>query len=137
MFFIFAFPIEARKSQLPKIDRKELGCSIKLKILVDKTMQPEEGWITKEWMLQETAGAGFNVFSPRSGHDRLDEVTQVTRWCEKYGIYHMPWMRGSLRAPDGSEADGQKLVWASGSEQPLWSPNSDEFWEWTTKYITA
>lgn len=135
--FILAFPIQAQKFQFPKVDRKELGRSVKLKILVDKTMQPEEGWVTKEWMIQETAEAGFNVFSPRRGHARLNEVRQVTEWCEKYGIFSMPWMRGSLRAPDGPEADGKRLVWASGSEQPLWSPNSDEFWEWTNKYITA
>jgi hypothetical protein len=137
IFTVFGFPAQARESQLPKIDREELGRDVKLKILVDKTMQPEEEWVTKEWMIRETAEAGFNAFSPRRGHDRLDEVRQVTRWCEKYGIYHMPWMRGSLRAPGGSEADGRRVVWASGSEQPLWSPNADEFWRWTSKYIIA
>jgi len=99
-------------------------------------MQPQEGWVTKEWMIKETAEAGFNVFSPRRGHDRIAEVRQVTEWCQKYGIYHMPWMRGSLGTPEGPEADGKRIVWASGSEQPLWSPNADEFWEWTNRYIT-
>ena len=118
-----------------KIQRQDLGRSVKLLILVDKVMQPEADWVTKEWMIKETAEAGFNVFSPRSGHDRLDEVKQVNEWCRKYGIYHIPWMRGSLAAPDGAEADGKRLVWASGNEQPVWSVNSDEFWEWTSKYI--
>jgi len=44
-------------------------------------------------------------------------------------------MRGTLSAPQGEAADGKRLVWASGNEQPLWSVNSDEFWEWTTRYI--
>ncbi len=118
-----------------KAARDDLGRSVKLRILVDKVMQPEEKWVTKEWIVKETAEAGFNVFSPRSGYDRLDEVRQVTKWCEKYGIYHMPWMRGTLSAPPGAEAAGKRLVWASGGEQLLWSPNSDEFWDWTTKYI--
>jgi hypothetical protein len=117
------------------IDRAELGRSVKLTILVDKVMQPEEGWVTKEWMIKETAEAGFNVYSPRLGHDRLDEVRLVTEWCAKYGIFHMPWMRGTLSAPDGPEANGKRVVWASGNEQALWSVNSDEFWEWTTRYI--
>ncbi len=118
-----------------RIERHDLGRSVKLTILIDKVMQPQAEWVTEEWMIKEAAEAGFNVFSPRRGYDRLDEVDQVTRWCEKYGIYHMPWMRGTLNAPDGSEAHGKRIVWASGNEQALWSPNSDEFWEWTNRYI--
>jgi len=98
-------------------------------------MQPTEGWVTKEWMVKAAAEAGFNVFSPRRGHEFLDQVRQGTQWCEKQGIYHMPWMRGSLSAPAGPEADGKRVVWADGSEQPLWSPSSDELWAWTSRYI--
>ncbi|NOX53582.1 MAG: copper resistance protein CopC [Planctomycetes bacterium] len=118
-----------------KPGRFELGRRIKFTILVDKVMQPQEGWVTKEWMVKAAADAGFNVFSPRVGHDRLDEVRQVADWCAKHGIFYMPWMRGSLRAPTGPKADGKRLVWADGTEQPLWSPNSDEFWRWTARYI--
>jgi len=119
-----------------KIAREDLGRSAKLTILVDKVMQPEAKWVTEEWMVKAAAEAGFNVFSPRAGYDRLDEVRQVTEWCTKYGIFHMPWMRGSLGAPAGEKADGKRVVWSGGGEQPLWSPNSDDFWEWTTRYIT-
>ena len=115
--------------------RSDLGRTEKFRILVDKVMQPEEGWVTKEWIVRETAQAGFNVFSPRRGHDRLDEVRQVNEWCKKYGIFHIPWMRGTLGAPRGPAADGKRVLWANGSEQPLWSACSDEFWEWTTKFI--
>ena len=118
-----------------KTARKDLGRSVKLTILVDKVMQPQSGWVTEEWMVKATAEAGFNVFSPRVGHERLDEVRRVAGWCKKYGIYHMPWMRGTLTAPNRPGADGKRVVWASGNEQPLWSPNSDEFWEWTNRYI--
>ncbi len=118
-----------------EIRRSDLGRTEKLRILVDKVMQPEEGWVTREWIVRETAQAGFNVFSPRRGHDQMDEVRQVTKWCERYGIFHIPWMRGTLSAPRGSEADGKRILWASGSEQPIWSVCSDEFWDWTTKYI--
>ena len=130
IIFLFADNLSAEK-----IERQDLGRSEKMTILVDKVMQPQARWTTEEWMVKATAEAGFNVFSPRRGHDRLDEVRQVTEWCRKYGIYHMPWMRGSLNAPGGAEADGKRLVWASGNEQPLWSPNSDEFWNWTNRYI--
>jgi len=115
--------------------RGEMGRSVKLRILVDKVMQPEADWHTEEWMVQEAADAGFNVWSPRLGHDDLAEVAQVSEWCRKHGIYHMPWMRGTLSAPEGEAAAGKRVVWGSGSEQTLWSPNSDEFWDWTTKYI--
>ena len=119
----------------PLPPRADLGHKIKMTILVDKVMQPEAGWKTEEWMLKEAAAAGFNVFSPRQGFDDFAAVKQVSAWCERYGMYHMPWMRGTLAAPAGPEADGKRVVWANGGEQLLWSPNSDEFWAWTTKYI--
>ena len=115
--------------------RSELGRSVKLTILVDKVMQPEAGWHTEEWMVKEAAAAGFNVWSPRIGHADLAEVRQVNAWCREQGLFHMPWMRGTLSSPEGAEADGKRVVWGSGAEQPLWSPNSDEFWDWTTEYI--
>ena len=117
--------------------RGDLGRKIKLRILVDKVMQPQEGWVTKEWIVRETAKAGFNVFSPRRGHERLDEVRRVTEWCGKYGIFHIPWMRGSLAAPKGPKADGKRVLLADGTEQPLWSACSDEFWDWTTRHVVA
>ena len=115
--------------------RCELGRSIKFRILVDKVMQPEGQWHTEAWMVAEAAAAGFNVWSPRRGHEDLDEVRQVNAWCRENGIYHMPWMRGTLGSPEGDAAAGKRVVWASGPEQPLWSPNSDEFWEWTRRYV--
>jgi len=130
-----ALSLGARGADARETERGDLGRTEKLRILVDKVMQPEEGWVTKEWMVREAAEAGFNVYSPRSGHDRPDEVRQVTQWCAKYGIFHMPWMRGTLEAPRGPAADGKRVLWAGGSEQPLWSPASDEFWQWTTKHI--
>jgi len=130
----FAFFSVAAFSE-PESARAELGKSIKLRILVDKVMQPEAKWVTQEWMVKATADAGFNVFSPRVGHERLDEVKQVAEWCRKYGIFYMPWMRGSLSSPEGAASDGKRLVWENGVEQPLWSPNSDEFWAWTNQYI--
>lgn len=117
------------------VPRSELGTRVKLRVLVDKVMQPQEKWVTKEWMVKATAEAGFNVLSPRIGFDRPDEVTQVADWCRTHGIYYMPWMRGSLDAPKGREAEGKRYVQARGVEQRLWSPNSDEFWAWTHKYI--
>ncbi|HUT88446.1 MAG TPA: hypothetical protein VMY37_03025 [Thermoguttaceae bacterium] len=132
---VAALFLSARGADGREAKRGDLGRTEKLRILVDKVMQPEEGWVTKEWIVREAAEAGFNVFSPRCGHDRLDEVRQVTQWCENYGIFHMPWMRGSLEAPRGPEADGKRVLWAGGSEQPLWSPASDEFWQWTTKHV--
>jgi len=108
---------------------------VKLRVLVDKVMQPEADWKTEQWMVRAAADAGFNVFSPRRGHDDLEEVRRVAGWCRKYGIYYMPWMRGSLTAPSGPAADGRRMLWASGLEQPLWSPNADQFWQWTNRYI--
>jgi len=118
-----------------ELTREDLGRTVKFKVLVDKVMQPEAGWHTEQWMVQEAAEAGFNVWSPRRAGD-LDEVRQVTEWCAEEGILHIPWMRGTLGAKlDDPKADGRRMVWASGMESSLWSPNSDEFWQWTDDLI--
>jgi hypothetical protein len=128
------FGAECRSAEEPGLSadrppRKELGRSVKLRILVDKVMRGRYPPV------KATAEAGFNVFTPRYGFDNLEYVRECTQWCAKHGIYHMPWMRATLDAPKGPEADGKRFVWADGTEQLLWSPNSDEFWEWTNKYI--
>ncbi|MBT3379845.1 MAG: hypothetical protein HN742_29820 [Lentisphaerae bacterium] len=119
----------------PVATRTQLGREVKFRILVDKVMQPVAKWTTEEWMIRETAEAGFNVYSPRHGFADMNAVRQVTEWCRTYGIYHMIWMRGTLNAPEGTQSDGKRVVTANGNEQLLWSVNSDEFWEWTTRYI--
>lgn len=134
-FFVLSNLISAEdisEFSVGKRDRPE-----KLRILVDKVMQPEEGWVTKEWMVKEAANAGFNVFVPRKGYDKLDEVTQVADWCQKYGISYMPWIRGTLEASINEETDGKRYLPANGKEQPIYSPNSDEFWEWLSNYVIA
>ena len=62
------------------ITPEQFGDDVKIKILVDKVMQPEAEWHTEQWMVQETVDAGFNVLSPRRPND-LDEVRDVTTWC--------------------------------------------------------
>jgi hypothetical protein len=118
-----------------ELTRHDLGRTVKFKVLVDKVMQPEAGWHTEQWMVKEAADAGFNVWSPRRAND-LDEVRQVTEWCKEEDILHIPWMRGTLAVGlDNAAADGKRMVWASGVEDTLWSPNSDEFWDWTNDLI--
>ena len=92
-----------------QLTRDQLGRDVKLKILVDKVMQPTAGWHTEEWMVQAAAEAGFNVWSPRHGHDDFDEIALVNQWCEKYGIFHMPWMRGTLLVPEGVDGGPRSL----------------------------
>lgn len=118
-----------------QLTRHDLGRTVKFKVLVDKVMQPEANWHTEKWMVEETAEAGFNVWSPRIARD-LHEVRQVTLWCREAGILHIPWMRGTLRVGlDNPDADGKRMVQASGLEDTLWSPNSDELWEWKNNLI--
>jgi hypothetical protein len=120
-----------------QIDPDQFGDEVKIKLVVDKVMQPTAGWHTEQWMVDEAADAGFNVFSPRRPND-LAEVRDVTRWCAEAGILHTPWMRGTLAAAaDNAEADGRRMVWASGLVDDLWSPNSDELWDWMTDKIVS
>ncbi len=124
-----------RAAQAP--DREALGRAVKYRVLVDKVMQPTRDWVTEAWMVDEAARCGFNVFVPRRGHDRLDEVRRVAAWCRGRGLFYMPWMRGTLSAPRGEAADGRRLVWADGTVEDLWSPNAPELWRWLHRHIVA
>jgi len=107
----------------------------KLRILVDKVLMAANDWVMTDDHVRQIAAAGFNVVSPRRGNDDPDEVRRIARLAGEHGIRHMPWMRGTLATPEeeGSDQDedlGNRLVWADGVEQPLYSPNSDELWDW-------
>ena len=113
-----------------------LGREVKLRILVDKVLQRHKGWVAEEWMVRESAEAGFNVYSPRQGGGDMAAVRKVTRWCKAHGLYHLPWMRGTLRAPASAAAE-QRLVWADGTVSRLYSPNADGLWDWMARQIVA
>ncbi|MCC7265182.1 MAG: hypothetical protein IT369_21965, partial [Candidatus Latescibacteria bacterium] len=112
------------------LDRSALGRTDKLRILVDKVLMADNNWVMTEEHVKEIAGAGFNVVSPREGNEDLAEVRKIAGLAEQYGMFHLPWMRGDMiaRGP-------VKMVWASGVEQELASPNSDELWTWMTDQI--
>ncbi len=113
----------------------DLGETVKFRLLVDKVMHKAADATSAEWVVKETAEAGFNVYSPRLGYKNHEMVREVTDWCAASDIYHMVWMRGTLLAPEGEESAGKRCVWANGHQERLWSPNSDEFWDWTTRHI--
>jgi hypothetical protein len=114
------------------LDRTKLGRTDRLRILVDKVLMADNNWVMTEDHVKEIAGADFNVVSPREGNEDLAEVRKVAGLAEKYGVFHLPWMRGDLIAQGPV-----KMVWASGVEQELASPNSDELWTWMTDQIVS
>jgi len=111
-------------------DRHALGRTDRLRILVDKVIMAHNNWVMTEDHVREIADAGFNVVSPRLGNDDMKEVRKIAAAAAKCGIFHMPWMRGTMIAKGDC-----KMVWADGREQELASPNSDKLWEWMTGLI--
>lgn len=111
-------------------DRAALGKTEKLRILVDKVIMAHNKWVMTEDHVKEVADAGFNVVSPRLGNDDMAEVRKIANAAANCGIFHMPWMRGTMIAKGDV-----KMVWADGTEQELASPNSDELWDWMTDLI--
>ena len=123
----------AADSPLPARDR--LGRQDKLRVLVDKVLMASGHGSSGEWYMTEEqvrqiAEAGFNVVCPRVGGEDLARVRRVAELARKHGIYYMAWMRGTLATTAGA-----KLVWASGAEQDLYSPNAEELWAWMTDKI--
>jgi len=113
-------------------DRPRPGHGQKLRVMVDKVMCEV---LDDAGMVRETAEAGFNVICPRFGGGDLGHVRKVANLAAKHGIYHLVWMRGTL------EARGQpqrvRYVLPNGHVSNLYSPNSEEFWQWTNKLIVG
>jgi hypothetical protein len=110
--------------------REQLGRTEKLRVLVDKVIMAANGWVMTDQHVKWIADAGFNVVSPRLGNEDMAEVRKIATLAGKHGIFHMPWMRGTMIAKGKC-----RLVWADGKEQELASPNSDELWDWMTGLI--
>ncbi len=108
----------------------DLGRTDKLRIVVDKVLMKANKWVMTEEHVADIARTGFNVVSPRLGNDKMAEVRKIARAAQANGIFHMPWMRGTLT----SKAD-HRMVWSNGTVQDLYSPNSDELWDWMTGRI--
>ncbi len=133
VFFIFAIVflvMDLPLNQAFGVNREELGREEKLRVLVDKVLMKSNGWVMTEDHVRQIAEAGFNVVSPRLGGDSMKQVRRVAKYAQKHGIYYMPWMRGTLKA-----RKGPKLVWSNGLEHPIYSPNSDELWDWMSRLI--
>ena len=102
----------------------------KLRVLVDKVLMASTGWHMTEAQVKEIADAGFNVVVPRTGGTDMELVQRVSQWAQQYDIRYMAWMRGTLTA-----TEGDRLVWANGVVQDLYSPNADELWDWMAEKI--
>lgn len=111
-------------------DDKITPQSDKLRILVDKVLMRSTNWIMKENHVKEIADAGFNVVSPRSGGEDLNQVRLIASYAQKNNIRYLPWMRGTRVAKTGP-----KMLYDNGMEHNICSPSSDELWQWMTALI--
>ncbi len=107
-----------------------------LRILVDKVLMRHNNWVLTEQHVSEIAAAGFNAMSPRQGNEDLAMVEQVSQWCQNFGLWHLPWMRGTLNAAPIENAF-DRLVWADGRQQDLHAPTSDTLWAWMEQRLSA
>lgn len=111
-------------------NRDTLGRSDKFRILVDKVISAANKWQFTPAIMKEIKDAGFNVVSPRIGGHSLPLCEEQAKMAADAGLYYMAWMRGTLTAKQNV-----RMVWKDGTEQDLCSPNSDEFWDWTTNLV--
>jgi hypothetical protein len=102
------------------------------RVLVDKVLMEDNGWVMTEDHIREMREAGFNVVSPRLGGEDMDRVRKVATFAGKHDMYYVAWMRGSL----GTKT-GLKYVYPDGHDCDIYSPNADELWDWMTETIVA
>jgi hypothetical protein len=102
----------------------------KPRILVDKVLMADNQWVMTAEHVQEIKAAGFNVVSPRLGGTDPARVRQVAAMARDNGMFYVAWMRGSL-----DTTKGLKYVYPDGHDCDVYSPNSDELWDWLEKTI--
>ncbi|NOY79506.1 MAG: hypothetical protein GXP31_00735 [Kiritimatiellaeota bacterium] len=102
----------------------------KPRILVDKVLMADNGWVMTEDHVREIKAAGFNVVSPRLGGTDPVRVRKVAAMAGRHGMFYVAWMRGSL----GTKT-GLKYVYPDGHDCDVFSPNSDELWQWWERTI--
>ena len=119
-------------ASLQAADRTALGRTEKFRIFVDKVIAAPNKYVITEDHIRQIAEAGFNVVSPRRGHDDLARVRREAGWAQKHGMFFVPWMRGVDRADREPQ-----MIWANGAKQPVWSPNADQLWDWMTRLIVG
>jgi hypothetical protein len=100
----------------------------KYRIMIDKVnMDPE----LKEESFKHIADLGFNVVAPRYGAKSPKDVEKAAILANKYGMYYMGWLRGSIRCNDPQ----RQYTLSSGFRFNIYSPNSEIFWEKLSKQI--
>lgn len=102
----------------------------KPRILVDKVLMADNQWVMTEAHVQEIRAAGFNVVSPRIGGTDPARVRKVAAMAQANGMFYVAWMRGSL-----DTKTGLKHVYPDGHDCDVFSPNSDELWDWLEKTV--
>lgn len=102
----------------------------KPRILVDKVLMADNQWVMTADHVKEIKAAGFNVVSPRLGGTDPARVRKVARMAQDNGIFYVAWMRGSL-----DTKTGLKHVYPDGHDCDVFSPNSDELWDWMEKTV--
>ena len=127
-FTIVALAGASALAQMP--DPGTLGTTDKYRILVDKVISAANAWVFTGEHMDEIREAGFNVVCPRIGGHDLARTRKQAVLAQEHGLFTMAWMRGTLTAQGKV-----RMVWQDGTEQDLCSPNSDEFWDWTTHLI--
>ena len=117
----------------------QVGHTEKFRVLVDKVLMqqgPRSDWRMKDEFLREIRDAGFNVVVPRHGAEDLGRVRDVAQRAKQHGMCYMPWLRGTLHAYY-ENSDNKRMVWKSGVESRMYSPNADAFWQWWTSLIVS
>ena len=100
------------------------------RVLVDKVLMKDTGWVMTREQVREIREAGFNVVSPRLGGEDMARVRKVAAWAGEEGMYYVAWMRGSLATKTGT-----KYVYPDGHDCDIHSPNADELWDWMTAAV--
>ena len=117
--------------------RKRLGREEKFRIMVDKVLVIETSdYRMTEDHVRTLAEAGFNVVVPRGGAGDIKDVRRMARLARKHNVFYMPWMGHMLKASLWTK-ESEKNVWANGTVQDKYSPNSKQLWAWLNDRIIA
>jgi hypothetical protein len=146
LFTLLSFSVQGAEIDWD-LKRQALGRDDKFRILVDVVLSKSNEWILTGTHMDEIKDAGFNVIVPRRGYENMRRVKRIADMAAEREMFSATWMRGALKCPELPKDENDKLdssgepytrkrtVWANGTIQDIYSPNSDELWDWMTDLI--
>ncbi|MBN2643426.1 MAG: hypothetical protein JXR78_17375 [Victivallales bacterium] len=125
-----------------KFTFSHFGSGKKLAVVVDKVLAASNSYDVEDWMVQEFFEAGFDIYLAREFSNKLkppktdlEQLEELADWCEAKKMKTLMWMRATLKTELTEPDSAGKRYLPGTNEISIWSPNSQQLWDYLEENI--